>query len=199
MEKLSQQYWEQRYQTSDVGWDLGMVSTPMKTYIDQLTDKSIKILIPGGGNSYEAEYLVDSGFQNVHVVDFSKTALDFIKQRVPEFPTSQLWQKNFFDLKQENYFDLVLEQTFFCALDPTLRPDYVSKMFALLKPKGKLVGVMFDQLVNDVPPPFVGDKEEYLDLFKRHFQINSMEACYNSVENRLGKELFVNLTKKQWE
>lgn len=196
MEKLSEHYWEQRYQTADIGWDLGMVSTPMKTYIDQLTDKSINILIPGGGKSYEAKYLFDSGFQNVHVVDVSKTALENIKQRVPEFPDGQLWHKNFFDLKQENYFDLVLEQTFFCALNPTLRPNYVSKMLALLKPKGKLVGVLFDQLINDVPPPFVGDREEYFDLFKGHFRINRMEACYNSVENRMGKELFVNLRKK---
>lgn len=31
---------------------------PLKVYFDQLTNKDLKILIPGGGNSHEAEYLL---------------------------------------------------------------------------------------------------------------------------------------------
>ena len=80
--------------------------TKRKEYFDQIENKEIKILIPGGGNSYEAEYLHNLGFKNVFVVDLSKTALDNIKQRVPSFPTSQLIHGDFFDIK--NSFDLIV-------------------------------------------------------------------------------------------
>ncbi|SHI83533.1 Thiopurine S-methyltransferase (TPMT) [Algibacter luteus] len=50
-------YWTQRYNERQTGWDVGKPTTPLKTYIDQLKNKSLKILIPGAGNAYEAEYL----------------------------------------------------------------------------------------------------------------------------------------------
>jgi len=56
-------YWENRYQNQQTGWDIGEISSPLKAYIDQLEDKSIKILIPGAGNAYEAEYLFLNGFK----------------------------------------------------------------------------------------------------------------------------------------
>ena len=43
-------YWEERYQKQDTGWDIGTISTPLKEYIDQLTDKKCRILLPGAGN-----------------------------------------------------------------------------------------------------------------------------------------------------
>jgi thiopurine S-methyltransferase len=60
---LDKQYWENRYKENQTGWNIGYISTPIKLYINQLTDKSIRILIPGGGNSYEAEYLWLNGFK----------------------------------------------------------------------------------------------------------------------------------------
>jgi thiopurine S-methyltransferase len=66
---LSANAWNNRYLNDDIGWDLGEVSPPLKAYFDQLENKEIKILIPGGGNSYEAEYLLQKGFKNVFVVD----------------------------------------------------------------------------------------------------------------------------------
>ena len=116
---LSEEFWDKKYQANKVGWDLGEVSPPLKAYFDQLENKKLKILIPGGGNSYEAEYLFNKGFINVFVVDLSKTALENIKSRVSNFPDSQLIHGNFFDLNTT--FDLVIEQTFFCALNPNLR------------------------------------------------------------------------------
>lgn len=58
---LDEFYWNTRYQTNDIGWDIGSVSPPIKAYIDQLTNKQLRILIPGCGNTYEAEYLLQQG------------------------------------------------------------------------------------------------------------------------------------------
>ncbi|WP_439131202.1 methyltransferase domain-containing protein [Polaribacter sp.] len=190
---LSENFWTNKYETNKIGWDLGEVSPPLKAYFDQLKNKDLKILIPGGGNSYEAEYLFNNGFKNVYVIDIAKQPLQNIKLRVPDFPEAQLIHANFFDLNQE--FDLIIEQTFFCAINQELRPKYAAKMNAILKPKGKLVGVLFDAVLNEDHPPFGGNKEEYLNYFQPYFKNIQMIPCYNSFQNRKGMELFVKIEK----
>ena len=191
---FNEDFWDNKYKTNKTGWDLGQVSPPLKTYFDQLTNKELKILIPGGGNSYEAEYLLNTGFTNVYVVDISKLALENLKKRVPNFPSSNLIHQNFFDLELK--FDIIIEQTFFCALDPNLRKNYVHKMHSLLNENGKLVGLLFDAKLNEDHPPFGGDKKEYIALFKNQFDIKILEDCYNSIQNRQGMELFCKSIKK---
>jgi hypothetical protein len=190
---LSEEFWNNKYKNNKIGWDLGMISPPLKAYFDQLKNKELKILIPGGGNSYEAEYLFKNGFKNVFVVDLSAIALENIKRRVPSFPKSQLIHTNFFDLDQT--FDVVIEQTFFCAIQPKLRQEYAAKMNAILNSKGKLTGLLFDAVLNDEHPPFGGSKEEYVKCFQPYFEINKMDPCYNSYPNRQGMELFISCIK----
>ncbi|MEW7290354.1 methyltransferase domain-containing protein [Aquimarina sp. 2304DJ70-9] len=191
-------YWSQRYTENRIGWDIGYVATPLKEYIDQLTDKTIKILIPGAGNAYEAEYLFQQGFQNVFVLDISPEPLDAFAERVPDFPKSQLLLADFFTL--EGNYDLILEQTFFCSFIPTRknRAAYVAQMANLLKPEGKLVGLWFDiPLTEDMEKrPFGGDKELYLSYLETHFNVLTFEKCYNSITPRQGNELFGILKKK---
>ncbi|MDA9245581.1 TPMT family class I SAM-dependent methyltransferase [Polaribacter sp.] len=191
---LSEKAWDNRYLNNDIGWDLGTVSPPLKAYFDQLENKELKILIPGGGNAHEAEYLFNSGFVNVFVVDLSKTAIDNIKKRIPEFPSSHLILRDFFEV--DDAFDLIIEQTFFCALNPNLRENYAQKMHQLLKVKGTLAGLFFSVPLYTDRPPFGGNKKEYLSYFQPYFKIHDMAPCYNSYSKRNGKELFVKLTKK---
>ncbi len=190
---LDESFWTEKYRTGYTGWDIGYVSTPIKEYIDQLTDKNIKILIPGAGNAYEAEYLHKQGFKAVSVVDISKIPLQNIAERIPTFPKENLLHKNFFDL--EGDFDLIIEQTFFCALSPKLREAYTRKMYELLKPNGKLVGLLFNIPLNNDCPPFGGNKEEYELLFQDKFNIGVMEIAYNSIPPRAGNELFIILER----
>lgn len=186
--ELNEHYWNSRYQNNNTGWNIGYPSTPIKTYIDQLQDKSIKILIPGAGNSYEAEYLWENGFKNIYVLDIAKTPLLNLKSRIPYFPDAQLLHMNFFDLGMT--FDLVLEQTFFCALNPMLRPKYVQKMHQTLRLKGKLVGLLFDFELTEQGPPFGGNQNEYQNLFNPLFNVKILERSFNSIKPRDGKELF---------
>ena len=191
---LNKNFWDLRYQNNEIGWDIGYISTTLKKYIDQLTDKNIKILITGGGNSYEAEYLHNLDFKNVFVLDISPTALTNLKNRVPDFPKNHLINIDFFKLN--NSFDLILEQTFFCALTPKLRDNYVLKMNQILRPNGKLVGLLFNIPLNKDRPPFWGTKKEYLSYFKNYFKIEIMELSYNSISERTNNELFIKLIKK---
>ncbi|MBC2845925.1 methyltransferase domain-containing protein [Winogradskyella flava] len=186
--KLNKSYWEQRYETYQIGWDIGYPSTPLKIYVDQIEDKSLKILIPGAGNSYEVEYLWNKGFKNVYALDIAKQPLEHLSHRIPNLPTTQLLHMDFFNLNAQ--FDLIMEQTFFCALDPILRPNYVEKMYQLLRPQGKLVGLLFNFPLTENEPPFGGSLTEYKSLFKKRFRIKTFDESINSIEPRKGKELF---------
>lgn len=193
---LNQHYWDLRYEQNQLGWDLGAVSPPLKAYFDQLEDRSLKILIPGGGNSYEAEYLMQQGFTNVTVVDISEVVIGYLRQRFAIYLDSGLTlvHQDFFE--HQGQYDLIVEQTFFCALAPAIRADYVQRMEQLLSEKGKLMGVLFDRdFVGG--PPFGGHREEYRSLMSTTLKVLTMEPCYNSVSPRMGSEVFFIAQKKQ--
>lgn len=193
--KLNSNYWEERYQNNETGWNVGEITAPLKEYIDQIDDKTIRILIPGAGNGYELEYLIQNGFENSYVVDFAPTPLENIQKRLPELDSEHLIQSDFFELKGQ--YDLIIEQTFFCAIDPELRKSYVQKMKSLLKPTGKLVGLLFQFPLTEVGPPFGGSVEEYKNLFGNDFTIKTLETAYNSIKPRKGNELFFIFISKQ--
>lgn len=188
MKKLNKSFWDEQYQSSQTSWDIGYISTPIKDYIDQLTNKELKILIPGAGNGYEAEYLWINGFKNIYILDIVEQPLLNFKNRIPEFPESNLIHEDFFLIN--NTFDLIIEQTFFCALNPNLRESYASKMYNLLKENGKLIGLLFDFELTKDGPPFGGSKEEYSSYFSKYFKMITLEKAYNSIKPRQDRELF---------
>jgi SAM-dependent methyltransferase len=190
--KLNEAYWSKRYKNNETGWDVRSPSTPLKEYIDQLENKNIKILIPGCGNAYEAQYLFGNGFKNVFLIDLSPIPLQNLKKRVPDFPDNQLLEGDFFELT--NQFDLILEQTMFCAIEPRLRMEYARKASELLADNGKLVGVLFDRNFEG-GPPFGGSSEEYLNCFSKYFKKVEISKCYNSIKPRMGSEVFLKCSK----
>lgn len=193
-EDLNKAYWEERYNNQQTAWDIGAISPPMKSAIDQLAfkypdKKDLNILIPGAGMGYEAIYLHQKGYTNVHVLDIAKKPLAEIALKCEDFPKDHLHCTDFFDFQKEP-FDMILEQTFFCAIPPTNREMYARKMHELLKPKGILTGLLFNFPLTDDGPPFGGSIEEYLDLFDPYFLVNFMETAQNSIKPREDKELF---------
>ena len=191
---LDGNYWDNRYENDDAVWDLGIISPPIKAYIDQLIDKNVRVLIMGCGNAHEAEYLVESGFTNIMLIDIAPTLVENLKQKFASKPQVKVILGDFFELNQP--FDLVLEQTLFCAIDPKLRPDYVQKMKEIVMPHGKIVGVMFSKIFEFDGPPFGGTKEEYTKYFEPYFDIKILDNCYNSAEKRQGVEVFINFVRK---
>lgn len=191
----SKTYWETKYKTGETGWNIGSISTPIKEYIDQLTYKSLKILIPGAGNAYEAEYLYEKGFKNIYVMDIAKEPLLNLKKRVPHFPENHLLEEDFF--QHIGQYDLIIEQTFFCAITPTQRSQYAKKTNDLLKENGKLVGLLFDFPLTEDGPPFGGSYQEYLDTFSPYFDLIILKKSYNSIKPRANREFFIQFKKKQ--
>jgi SAM-dependent methyltransferase len=191
---LGKEFWDNQYKSETTNWDLGEVSPPLKNYFDQLRNKDIHILIPGCGNTYEAEYLISLGFSNITLIDISPTLVEKLKLKFKDNPSIKIILGDFFNLEGE--YDLIIEQTFFCAISPTLRDKYVNKMHDLLSENGKLVGLLFDRIFDFDGPPFGGTKNEYISLFENKFILKTFDKCYNSFFKRDGTELFIILIKK---
>lgn len=189
---LDQDYWDAQYKAKSTGWDLGQVSPPIKAYIDTLTNKNCSILIPGCGNTYEAEYLLQQGFTNITVIDIAPTLVEDIKQKFVANSQIKIIQGDFFE--HQGKYDLIIEQTFFCALPPTMRQKYVWKMHQLLAEEGVLAGLLFNRTF-EVSPPFGGSKEEYEILFKAAFDFLKIDVAVNSIAPRANCELFFEFKK----
>ncbi len=187
---LENNYWNDRWKRNETGWDLGAVSPPLKIFIDQLTYKDDRILLPGCGNGYEAGYLLANGFTNVTVVDISLVPVEKLKAQYAEMLGKELTvlHQDFFTLQGQ--YDLVIEQTFMSALPPSMRGAYVQQMKKLLKPKAILAGLLFGVEFDKEGPPFGGTAAEYRNLFSRDFEIIEMSISPYSAEPRAGTELF---------
>ncbi|MBC6696580.1 methyltransferase domain-containing protein [Hymenobacter puniceus] len=195
---FDENYWRGRYMNGRTGWDTGSVTPPLREYFNQLGPPDARrILIPGAGNAYEAEYLHQLGFSQVWVADLAPEPLAALQQRVPSFPAVHLLQQDFFRLSATPPYDLIVEQTFFCALDPQLRPAYAHQCAQLLRPGGTLAGLLFDTDFGPATePPFGGTRKEYQTYFEPYFDFVHFDTATNSLPPRQGRELFICLRRK---
>ena len=188
-------YWNNLYNTHETNWDIGYPSPAIKGYIDQLTDKNRSILIPGCGNAHEAGYLLAQGFTNITLIDIAPSLTAALEKKFEKELGKRIniITGDFF--KHDGSYQLILEQTFFCALDPSVRKQYVDKMHSLLVKDGHLAGLLFNRTFED-GPPYGGTIAEYRLLFAEHFHIQKLEPCYNSIERRKDTEAFINMVAK---
>jgi len=191
---LDQTYWDNQYRSQATGWDLGGVSPAMRACLDAIGDLDARILIPGCGNTYEAEYLLERGFRNITVIDIAPTLVENLRRKFADQERITLLLGDFF--AHEGTYDYIIEQTFFCALPPSMRQHYVAHMHGLLTPNGRLTGLLFNREFES-GPPFGGSKTEYEGLFQGAFEIQQMEEARHSVASRRGAELHFELKKNE--
>jgi SAM-dependent methyltransferase len=189
---LDAQYWDAQWKSNTIGWDLGMPAPPLVSLIDSIENKDARILIPGCGSAYEADYLVSKGFTNITLIDISETASTILKEKFLNQDAVRVLCEDFFKL--EDKFDVIIEQTFFCALPPSMRQRYAWKMHNLLSENGILAGLLFNRTF-EVGPPFGGSREEYGKLFFGAFEFVNLETAANSVVPRANTELFFKFKK----
>jgi SAM-dependent methyltransferase len=187
MKDLDQDYWDQRHQKGETGWDLKMVSPPLKNYFDQPFQPMGKVLIPGCGQAHEARYLVEQGQQDLAIMDFAPSLMESLKV---VFDGSQVALHCEDIFEHQGKYDTIVEQTLMCAIDPSLRMRFVNKIADLLHRNGVWVGLLFNREFEHAGPPFGGSEKEYRELLESRFEIILMEVCTTSVLPRAGTELF---------
>lgn len=197
MTSFDQTYWNQRYQAGQTGWDLAGVSPAFQAWVRSRADFDAPTLIPGCGNAHEARYLLDNGFRNIHLLDISTNLIQSLQHDFAE-PIQDgkitLHCQDFFSF--QGTFEWIFEQTFFCALDPSLRPDYVQQMHDLLSASGQLIGLLFNRSFSTDGPPFGGTLSEYKALFAPYFHIHQLHPTDMSISPRLGSEVWIEFSKK---
>ena len=191
---LDEQFWTNRWEAGQTGWDIGYASPAIVHYVEANIPKDATILIPGAGNAYEATWLFENGWKNVTVVDISKVPIQRLKEKNPQIPGKQFVYGDFF--KHTGQYDWILEQTFFCALVPHLRPAYVEKMAELVKEGGFLAGLFFNFPLTEKGPPFGGSEEEYRTRFSPYFELKKLEPATHSIKPRLGSEFAFEFQRK---
>lgn len=184
-QQLNSEFWNNRYLQNETGWDTGAPSPALVLYAERFSTDA-EILIPGCGNAYEAEYLLQKSFTGITLLDISPVLTAAVAEKLKAYPV-KIVTADFFE--HTGSYDLILEQTFFCALDPSLREAYVQKMHTLLKPGGQLAGLLFNRSFEG-GPPFGGSVAEYENLFNKFFTIEKMEPATNSIPQRAGSEVF---------
>lgn len=195
MKKLDAAYWDLQYENQRTGWDIGYASPAIVEYFQQVQNKSAYILIPGAGNGWEAEKLWEMGFKNIFVLDFSQIAQHSFKTRVPDFPRSQILVEDFF--QHQGSYDYMVEHTFFSSLPVTLREPYVKHVHKILKPQGRLMGLLFNHHFPHDGPPFGASNDDYEVLFSPYFKFHHFNMAYNSIKPRNKRELFILFKKRE--
>jgi len=189
-----QSFWETQWKNGKTGWDIGFPSPAIAKYILDYPNKDAAILIPGCGNAYEAQFLLENDFTNITLIDIAPKAVEILKEKFKNNPGINILNADFF--QHEGKYDLMIEQTFFCAINPIQRDEYAKKAAELLNEKGKIIGLLFNRVFEQPGPPFGGFEEEYQRVFEHYFLIKKMTLCYNSILPRKDKELFIHLVKK---
>ena len=187
-------YWNLRWQNAQTGWDMGQASPPLTAYVQQYKNKNAKVLIPGCGSAYEAQFMAQRGFTDITLLDIAPAAVDKLRTDFRNISAVNLVCEDFFEHKGR--YDLILEQTFFCAIPVSRRAEYAQKAASLLGTRGRLSGLLFNRDFGQPHPPFGGSLQEYRRWFEPYFEIKTMEECYNSIAPRAGSELFIELIKK---
>jgi Thiopurine S-methyltransferase (TPMT). len=191
---LDGNYWDDRYKNKETGWDIGYPAAAIVSYAEESIAKNASILIPGCGNAHEAKALLDKGFSQITLLDIAPTLVEKVRNKFAGSPRIKIACQDFF--QHQGQYDYIIEQTFFCALNPSLRCNYVQQMHTLLKPNGILTGLLFKREFAQQGPPFGGNKAEYQQLFKSRFDILQLKDSTNSIPQRQGNELFFELRKK---
>lgn len=192
-ENLDQTYWNNQWENSATGWDIGYVSPPIASYFSKIENKNAKIFIPGCGNAYEAEFFLNKGFKDITLIDFAPKAIEILQEKFTEKKEIKIFCENFFN--HNGTYDFIIEQTFFCDIPTLLRTDYVKKVHELLHENGKLVGLLFNKNFEQKGPPFGGSIAEYQFLFNKKFKIITLEPCENSIPKRKSSEFFIQFQK----
>lgn len=156
-------------------FDTTVTSPLLELYIRQDKVPFGRALVPGCGRGYDVTSLCHKD-RYVLGLDIATDAVKAAITRRDEVLDGVEWKDNaqfqdtsFFELSPPEKFDFVYDYTFLCALDPSLRKDWASKMTELIRPGGELLTLVFpiiedDSIYGDKGPPFRVNLSLYREL-----------------------------------
>lgn len=187
--------WNSRYETGDTPWEKGAPAPPLVEFLK----KSVKdiwgdgrVLVPGCGTGHDVRALAAAGLHPLGL-DLAERALALAKRHEPA--GAEAYQLGDFldpSWREGKSFSAIWEHTCFCAIDPSMRPEYAKASAELIKPGGCLIGVFFltpnDPEEKDEGPPYNSSISEIDERFAPWFEREQAWVPEKAYPGREGKE-----------
>jgi methyl halide transferase len=203
---MSENYWENRYQTKDMPWEKG---APSPGLVDFLAAHPAlprgTVCVPGCGTGHDAREWAKAGF-TTYGFDIAPSAIELSKEKTKAAVQNAggpalAWKSNitfqlgdFLNDDPPFQFDWIFEHTLFCAINPSERDDYLRALLRWLKPGGQYLAVNY-LIPNTDGPPFGTTRDEVWQRFSPHLNL-VQEWVPRSYPNRTGLELMLWWNKK---
>lgn len=192
---MSQDYWEQRYQTKDMPWEKGAASPGLVDFLAAHPDlKQGTVCVPGCGTGHDVREFAKAGF-DAHGFDLAPSAIALATEKTAAAGlVAHYHLGNFLRDEPPQKFDWLFEHTLFCAIQPSERDEYVLAAPRWLKPGGNYLAVNY--FIPDTDgPPFGTTREEIIERFSPHFELLA-EWVPRSYPNRTNLERMFHWVRK---
>lgn len=195
---LKVEFWQGRYDTGQMNWDLGGPSPHFAALLQSSPDflRPGSMAVLGAGQGHDAALFAKAGFA-VTGFDYALGAIERAEQLYGDL--FGMVQANIFDLAKPDsewagQFDYVLEHTCFCAIFPQDRATYVRSVANILKPGGYLIGVFWEHGEPD-GPPYNTTEADIREAFGVDFEVVSTKDV-PPASDRSGVERLIVLQRK---
>ena len=161
--------WNSRYEAGDTPWEKGAAAPPLLEYLRK-HQVSGSVFVPGCGYGHDVRLLAKHGAEPLGF-DLAPFALA-CAESFPRVGAESYCLGDLFDLDESfrERFDTVFEHTCFCAIDPSLREEYVRVIHSTLRKSGTLLAIFYIEIEDPEGPPFPVSDEELDSLFDPHFK-----------------------------
>jgi SAM-dependent methyltransferase len=184
---MSQEIWEQRYETRDMPWEKGAPSPGLVDFLSARRNLSGEtVCVPGGGTGHDALEWAKAGFR-VYGYDIAPSAIRLSIERTQAAGLHAEFRCADFLRDEPPFpFDWIFEHTLFCAIQLEERDLYVDAIRRWLKPGGHYLAVNY--LIPDKEgPPFGTTRDEIVQRFSPFLELDS-DWVPRSYPNRTGLE-----------
>jgi len=131
-------FWQQRFEKNEIGWDRGGTSPQLLAWLEGGELRPCRIAVPGCGSGWEVAELAKRGF-DVIGIDYTAAAVDKTRALVAAHGLhAHVIQADVLRFQPEAPFDAIYEQTCLCAIHPEHWQQYARQLHNWLKPEGSL-------------------------------------------------------------
>jgi SAM-dependent methyltransferase len=165
-------FWQQRFEKNEIGWDRGSTSPQLLAWLDSGELQPCRVAVPGCGGGWEVVELARRGFE-VTGIDYTAAAVDKTRALIAaQGVTAQVIQADVLSYQPEKKFDAIYEQTCLCAIYPEHWIAYSQQLSHWLTPGGSL-WVLYMQMIR-----LAASEEGAIHGPPYHCDINAMRALF---------------------
>lgn len=167
------EFWQERFDKNETGWDRGGTSPQLLAWLDSAQLQPCRIAVPGCGTGWEVAELARRGF-DVTGIDYTVAAVAKTRALLAtEGLKADVIQADVLSYQPEVKFDAVYEQTCLCAIHPEHWIEYSQQLQRWLRPGGSL-WVMYMQMIRPA-----ASEEGVIHGPPYHCDINAMRALFS--------------------